>query len=243
MRSAAHSGKRVCLGVIPAAGQRLINTLQHLRGPLIACAHHNAVGMQKILDRRAFAQKLGVRNHIKSLRLDAMAMQHAPNPVVGVHRNRALLHNHLVAGDGARNLRHHGFHVRQIRGAAVALRRAHGDKHRFALLHRLAQVRSENHRAAAVPGQQLRQMLLENGHAAVAKLFHLAFIVVHADHVVADLGKTGSRHKSHITRPDHTDGNWLAHALMFSPLRSSLFYIAPVSVLFLEFVTPTTLSS
>ena len=59
--------------------------------------------------------------------------------------------------------------------------------------------------SAAVLGQQLRQVLLEDGHAAVAELIHLGFVVVHADHAVADLGKTRSRHKSHVTGPDHTD--------------------------------------
>src|SRR5208283_1121679 len=76
----------------------------------------------------------------------------------------------------------------------------------------------KNHRAAAVLGQQLRQVLLENGHTAFTQLLHFGFIVVHADHAMADLGKTRSRHKSHVTRPDYTDRNWLAHALMFSPL-------------------------
>ena len=101
--------------------------------------------MQKIHDRRAFAQKLGVRDHVEALRIHAMAVQHAPDPVVGVDRNRALLHDHLVAVDGAGNLCHHGLDVGQVGGAAVALRRAHGDEHGLALLHGLAQIGGEGH--------------------------------------------------------------------------------------------------
>jgi hypothetical protein len=35
---------------------------------------------------------------------------------------------------------------------------------------------------------------------------------------VADLGKTDSSHKSNVSGPDHTDGNWLRHTLALSPL-------------------------
>ena len=126
-------------------------------------------------------------------------MQHAAYPVVGVNRNRALLHNHFVALDGARNLRHYSLNIGEVRRAAIALRGAHGDKYRLALFNCLCQVRGEHHSAAAVLGQQLRQVLLKNGHAALAELLHPGFIIIDADHLVAHVGKTGCRNQPNIS--------------------------------------------
>ena len=175
------------------------------RRSVVACAHHNAVGMQKIDDRRAFAQELGVRNHIELFLIDAVPVQHAANPVVGVDRNGALLHDHLVALDRARNLRHHSLNVGKVRCAAIALWRAHGDEDGLALFHGLCQIRGEHHFAAAVLLQQLRQMLLKDGHTALAELLDPGFIVVDANDIVTHVSKTGGRHETDVSRPDHTN--------------------------------------
>ena len=195
----------VRLRVVGAAGQRLINSPQHLRGALVACANNNAVGVQKIFDRRAFTQEFRVRDHVEALRLYSMAMQHAANPVVGVNRNRALLHDHLVAFDGARNLRHHRLNVGQVGGSAVALRRAHRNEHRLALLHGLAQVRSERHIAAAMLFEQLGQVLFKDRHAPLAELLYSGFVVVYTNNLVAHVRKTSGRHQPYISRPDHAN--------------------------------------
>ena len=118
---------------------------------------------------------------------------------------------------------------RQIRGAAVALRRPDCNEDRLALLYGIAQIRGEEDRIAAMPGQQLRQVFLEDGHATLAELFHLGFVVVHADHAVANFGKAGCRHKSHVTGPDYTDCNWRAHALVLSPRGFSLAHRYSIS--------------
>ena len=65
------------------------------------------------------------------------------------------------------------------------------------------------HALAPVPGQQLGQVLLEDGHAAFAQDLDPGFVVVYADDTMAHLRKTYGRHKPHIAGPDHTDGNWL----------------------------------
>ena len=74
--------------------------------------------MQEVDDRRAFAQELGIRNHVEALRVHAVPVQHAPDPLVGVDRNRALFHDHLVAVDVARNLGDHGLNVGEVGRAA-----------------------------------------------------------------------------------------------------------------------------
>ncbi len=128
---------------------------------------------------------------------------------------------HLVALDGARNLRHHCLNIRQVGGSAIALRGAHGDEDGLALFNGLSQMRGEHHLVATVLCQQLWQMLLKDGHAALAELLHTGFVVVDADDLVTHFRKTGRRHKPYIARPDHTDRNLLGHAFVRSPLRHS----------------------
>jgi hypothetical protein len=57
-------------------------------------------------------------------------------------------------------------------------------------------------------------MALEDGHAAAAEGFHPRFVIVHAGDLVPDFGKADGCNESHISGPNHADGNWLRHALM-----------------------------
>ncbi len=129
---AARARQRAGLGVVAAPGERLVDAPQHLGGAFGVGADHDAVGMQEVDDGRAFAQELGVRDHVEALRVDAVAVQHAANPLVGVDRHRALFHDDLVAVDGAGNLGDHGLDVGEVGGAGVALGGAHGDEDGFA---------------------------------------------------------------------------------------------------------------
>ncbi len=63
--------------------------------------------------------------------------------------------------------------------------------------------------AVPVPGQQLGQMPLEDGHAAFAEGLDFGFVVVHADDAVAHLGKADGSNEAHVPGPDDADGNWL----------------------------------
>ena len=68
-----------------------------------------------------------------------------------------------------------------------------------------------------VLGQQLGQVLFEDGHAAFAQGLDPGFVIVHADNAMAHFSKANCRNKSHISGPDHTDGNWIWHRLLVSP--------------------------
>jgi hypothetical protein len=52
-------------------------------------------------------------------------------------------------------------------------------------------------------------MTLEDWHAACLEDLHPGFVIVHAENMMSDLRKTNGRYKSHVTGPNHTDGNWL----------------------------------
>ena len=84
--------------------------------------------MKKVLDRRALAQELGIRSHVKERPRHAIALDGAADPVVGVDRHRALLDDDLVGVDGAGNLAGHRVDIGQIGIAGLALRGAYGDE-------------------------------------------------------------------------------------------------------------------
>src|ERR1700693_5556701 len=106
--------------------------------------------MQKIEDGRAFAQEFGVRYHVEVAGIDAVAIKHPADPLVGVDRNRALLHDYLVAGDGTGNLRYHGLDIGEVSCARFTLRSAYGNENGLALLHCAGKVGCKIHPTAEV---------------------------------------------------------------------------------------------
>jgi hypothetical protein len=154
--------------------------------------------MQEVRHRGAFAQKLGIGSHIEIRARCAVALHHAPDPLIRVHRHRALLNDHFISADAARNLRCDCIHVRQVGIAGVRLRRAHRNEDRLSVPRGLSQIRGELQPLVAMTCQQLGQKVLMDRHAAFAQQGHFLFIVVHTDNRMPDLRKTHRRHKSDI---------------------------------------------
>jgi len=197
------------LEVIAASGERLVNAAENIGGALSASANDDAVGMKEIDDRGAFAQELGIGNNVEALGIDAMAMQHAANPLIGVDGYGTFLNDDLVAVDGAGYLRDDGLNVGKVGGAGVSLGRADGDEDGLALLDSRAEVAGKAHGPVPMTGQQLRQVVFKNGHAAFAEGFDPGLIVVDAEDGMPHFGKANGCNKSHVPGPDDADGNWL----------------------------------
>ena len=174
-------------------------------------ADDDAVGMEEVGDRRALTKKLRIRHHVKALLVDAVTLQNAADPFVGVDRYSALFDDHLVAADGAGDLGDHGFDVGEVGGAGVALGSSDGDEDGLACLDGSAQVRGEIHTAVEVFCQHLGQVLFVNRDAALAERCHLGFVIVDADDAMAHFGKADRGHQADISRADHTDGNGIRH--------------------------------
>jgi hypothetical protein len=54
-------------------------------------------------------------------------------------------------------------------------------------------------------GQQFRQMVFEDGNAALTKCLDLGFVIVDASDVVTHFRKANGRNESHVSRPDNTN--------------------------------------
>src|SRR6185437_14205525 len=59
---------------------------------------------------------------------DLKPLESSADPHHGIDRNRALLHDHFVAVDGAGDFGNHRLHIRKIGRADFTLRRTHGNK-------------------------------------------------------------------------------------------------------------------
>ena len=126
------------------------------------------------------------------------------------HRSAA----HRRRGDGARGesnrwcRRGHGFNVREVGGAGIALGSAYCDEDGLTLLNGAGQIAGEFDAAVKMFGQQFGQVLLEDGNAAFAEGFYPRFVIVNANDAMADLGKANSGDKAHVPGANYTDGDW-----------------------------------
>jgi hypothetical protein len=59
----------------------------------------------------------------------------------------------------------------------------------------------------SILSQKLGQVLFEDGHSTFIKGSNPGFIIVHADNLMTYFGEANCRYKSHISGPDHTNGN------------------------------------
>ena len=122
----------------------------------------------------------GLETTFEGVRIDAVALQGAANPLVGVDRDGALFDDHFVTGDGVGDLGDDRLDGREIGCAVVALGRSDGDKDRFALLDGAGQVGGEDDTVVAVAGEQPGQVFFEDGHAALAKEVDFGLVLVDA---------------------------------------------------------------
>jgi hypothetical protein len=194
----ADSRNPIRLVVVLASGQRSIDPGQQLGRPLAVRSHHDPVRMQKVLYRRALAQKLRIGDHVEVLPPHPIALNHAANPLIGVDRHRALFNDDLVARNMARNLAGHGLYVGQVGIAGLGLRRAHRDKNGVALPRGLGQVGRELYTRVAIAMHQLRQVPFVDERIAAFERRDLQLVVVHADHRVAHLRKTHRRNQPDV---------------------------------------------
>jgi len=95
---------------------------EYFGGALGVAANDNTIRMQKVNDSRTFAQELGIRDYIEAVRVHAVPVKHASNPLVGIDRNSALLNDDLVAIDDAGNPRNDCLNIGEVGGSSIPLR-------------------------------------------------------------------------------------------------------------------------
>src|SRR5205823_9253916 len=101
-----------------------------------------------------------------------------PNPLAGVHRNRALLDDYLISIDAAGDLARHRFNIREISLAIFLGGSADSNKDDGAGLNGLGERIGKLQALAAVTRHQLRQELFMDGNLAETQALQLGQIVI-----------------------------------------------------------------
>ena len=159
----------------------------------------NTVGVQQVGDRRSFAQKLRVTDHIKinGRRIPTDGFRHLlPRP----DRHRALVDDHFVSLDDRGNVTRHFFNIAQIHTAIGIRRRRHGNEHDIRKVHAFFGIGGEleppaRHRLL----HDFLKTRLVNGNLASQQRLDFLRVAVHAHHMVPDLGETSARGESNVT--------------------------------------------
>ena len=111
----------------------------------------------------------GLETTSKRSASDAVALDGAADPLVGVDRHGALFDDDLVAVERAGDLAGDGFDVGEVGVAGLGLRRADGDEDGLALARGLGEVGGEADLGVAVALEQFGQVVLvDQGVAATA---------------------------------------------------------------------------
>jgi hypothetical protein len=129
------------------------------------------------------------------------------DPFVGVNRDGAFFDDDLVSANRVGDSGDDRFDIGEIGGAGVALGRAHGDEDGLAFADGLDEVGGELEPVAAVLAQQLGEVFLKDGNAALLEEPDLFLVVIDADHLMAHLGETHRRDEADVARSDYTNRN------------------------------------
>ncbi len=215
---AVGAGNRVLAAVIPSAGERAIDLTHDLGSALVFDADDDAVGIKEVGDGGAFAQKFGIGGDVEGIRIGAIAQDDGADPLVGVNRNGTFFDDDFIAVDCAGDFTRDRFDVGHIGVAAFGGRSANGDEDGFAGAGGRLQVGGKFDALAAMAGQQLGQKLFVDRHVAGLQRLEPLLVDIDQHDLVPQIGKTGSRDKSNVSRTDDCD----AHKRAFSPWRSRL---------------------
>ena len=190
--------------------ERAIDLAHDLAGALGIAADHHAVGAAEVVDRRTFAEELGVRGHVE-LRIRADARDDLFDLAAGADRHGRFGDDDGVALQRRGDLFGGGIDIGQVGMAvAAAAGRADSDEDRVDAAHGGGDVGLEGQAAGAdVSRDDLVQARLEDRNLAGAQGCDFFLLLVDADDVVSELRQAGTRDKADIARADHRDAHCL----------------------------------
>ena len=189
----------VRLLVVSARSKRRVNFLQQLGGEFVVRADYDAIGIQEVGHRRAFAQEFRVGSHREQPRTRAVEKQRLAQRLAGPHRNGALLHDYLALLNRLCDFVGHRLDERQVRFSGFRLRRPHRNENCIRHRHRVAYGSRKIQPPALVAPQQLRQVAFMDGYFTAHEHFDFGCVIVHGNHRVSNFREARCRNQSHVT--------------------------------------------
>src|SRR5665213_2919378 len=179
--------------------ERRVNLRHRRDGTLRADTDDDAVGVHQIADGKTFAQKFGIADHVKFRLRRAITLDGLGNFFAGLDRHRAFVHDDFVFRHGGGDVARDALNIAQVHRAVGLRRRGHGDENDLGILHAFSRaVREGKPSDGDIFLDEFFQAGFVNGNATGLEHFYFGRVIVHADDMVADLGKTGSRDQSNI---------------------------------------------
>src|SRR5690606_7399625 len=188
------------------AEQGTVDLAQHFGGVVVVDADHHPVRALEVVDRRAFAQELGVGGD-RELEVRPRLADDPLDLVAGADRHGRLGHHHRAWAQVLGHFLGRRIDVAEVRMAVAApRRRAHGNEHRVGIGQRAGEVERELEPPCGnVALDQFVEARFEDRDAAFAQRLDLARVLVDAAHVMPKVGKARTRYQADVARADHDD--------------------------------------
>jgi hypothetical protein len=195
-----------------------VSVLVKIFGVLVDAAHHDAVGLGKILYGCALGEELRIHAEPESRArlLAGSAFHGAPNHSIGGAGHHRALHYHrvegILAGNGCADFFGGALDIGQVDAPACG-GRAHRDEGEVGGGNRSGKIARCAQRLAHGVLQQFRQTVLMDRRLARIDPLHLGGVDIHAHHIVTAISQAGARDQAHIPRANDRDAHQAAAAV------------------------------
>ncbi len=190
---------------------RPVQPVQHLEPAGVVGADHDAVGVEGVVDGRAFPQELRVGGHGQravghAVVVALVGLAHdGVDPVAAADRDGRLVHHDRETGPEVLADRGRGrFEVAQVRAAVGQGRRVDRDEHHVAVGHRVGVLGGEAEVVGRL-GHQLGQVRFEDGGTTGPQRLDFGRVDVDAGDVVTEQGEAGAGGQAYVARTNHRD--------------------------------------
>jgi hypothetical protein len=189
--------------------ERRIEFAHHVDRARILGADDDAVGLHEVFQRRPFLEELGVGDDAVVDAFPARSEffgKRRLHLVGGTHRHGRFIDDDLVPGHEAAHVARRRHHVLQVGRTILVRWRADGDELQQAVRDGFLDVGGEPQAARVDVRLDHRiQTRLEDRNPAFLENADLVRIEVETEHVVADVGQTGSRNQTDVAGTDDSN--------------------------------------
>src|SRR5438067_1370768 len=186
--------------------ERLVDLFHEIDGVFALRADHDAVGLHQVGHRAAFAQEFRIADDIELGPVSVVTLDRFAHLLAGFHRHRAFVHDHAITGQDIGDIARDFLDEAEIYATVRLRRRRHGDENDLRIIHAFPGTGAETQPVRGhIPVDDFLEARLVDRDFPGLERFHFAQVVVDADDVVADVGKTSAGHETDITGTN--DGN------------------------------------
>ena len=189
--------------IVTAVGQRLVDLFEQSNAALTVCADDNAVRVEEIGHRRAFAQEFGVGGDIELVSGSAVQFHDAPNALAGIDGHGAFFHdNPVFVGMGRNclgNFSRNRFHIGKVSFTVFGRRCTHRDKNGLAGSGSVFYRTGKPQTVSTMACQKLGKKLFVNRCFAALQHSNLTRVIVYANNFVAQFSKTRCGDQTYIS--------------------------------------------